>query len=168
MTQQHNLGHFEQQAERLDREIAALHANQHRRASHLAAHRADQVELDSIGDELRERVRQQTNRVVQDPPSYITKTLGKRPVDRAKDRAWVSAVVEIEQYRLEHNITDGRTVIGPAPTERDAADAWHRVNEAVYDARDVIAPPKRAIQPEPPAIEPIRRRVEGPSLDIGF
>ena len=168
MTQQHNLGHFEQQAERLDREIAALHANQHRRASHLAAHGAHQVELDSIGDELRERVRQQTNRVVQDPPSYITKTLGKRPVDRAKDRAWVGAVVEIEQYRLEHNITDGRTVIGPAPSEREAADAWYRVDEAVRDARDVIAPPKPIIQPESPAIEAIHRRVEGPSLDIGF
>jgi conjugative relaxase-like TrwC/TraI family protein len=168
ITQQHNLGHFEQQAERLDREVAALHASQHRRASHLVAHRAHQVELDSIGDELRERVRQQTNRVVHDPPNYITKTLGKRPVERAKDRAWVRAVIEIEQYRLEHNVADGRTVIGPAPTERDAADAWRRVSEAVYDARDVITPPKRAIQLEPPAIDPIRRRVEGPSLDIGF
>jgi hypothetical protein len=126
------------------------------------------VPIDAIGNELRERVRQQTNRVVKDPPTYITKPLGQRPLDRTKDRAWVRAVVEIEQYRLEDNITDGRTVIGPAPTERDAADAWHRVNEAVRDTGDVIAPPKRRIQPEPATIEPNRRRVEGPSLDIGF
>jgi conjugative relaxase-like TrwC/TraI family protein len=168
MTAKHNVGHIERQAERLDREIATLHASEHRRASHLTAHRAHQVELDSIGDELRERVRQQTNRVVNDPPSYITKTLGKRPVDRTKDRAWVRAVVEIEQYRLEQGITDGRTVIGPAPTERDAADAWHRVTEAVCDARYLIAPQKPIIVPEAPEMKPIRRRVEGPSLDIGI
>ena len=135
MTAQHNLGHFEQQADRLDREIAALHANQHRRASHLAAHRAHQVELDAIGDELRERLRQQTNRVVHDPPNYITKTLGTRRVDRAKDRAWVGAVVEIEQYRLEHGITDGRTTIGPEP-----ADVIVRKSGAGPPTRSVMQP----------------------------
>ena len=40
-------------------------------------------------------------RVVRDPPSYVTKTLGPRPADRTKDRAWVRAVVEIERYRLD-------------------------------------------------------------------
>ncbi len=34
----------------------------------------------------------QSNRVVHDPPTYITKTHAKRPIDRPKDRAWVRAV----------------------------------------------------------------------------
>ena len=84
LTRQHNLANVEQQAERLDREITALHANQHRRDSHLAAHTADRIELDSIDRVLRDRLRQQTNRVVQDPPSYITKTLGPRPPGAAR------------------------------------------------------------------------------------
>ena len=105
---------------RLDREIAALHASQHRRASHLAAHRADRIELDAIGEVLDERLRQQTNRAVADPPSYITKILGPRPASGAKDRAWVRAVVAIERYRVEHDITDRRTAIGPEPTSTGA------------------------------------------------
>lgn len=106
LTQRHNLAHFEQQAERLDREVAALHTNQHRRASHLAAHRADQVELDAIGDVLDERMRLNTDRAVAEPPSYITRTLGIRPASPAQDRAWVSAVVAIEQYRRSWNGSD--------------------------------------------------------------
>ena len=101
LTGKHNLAHFEQQANRLDREIAALHTSQHRRASHLAAHGAHQVEIDEIGDVLCERVGRQTTRVVQDPPNYITKAIGPRPSERSKDRAWVRAVVEIEKYRFE-------------------------------------------------------------------
>ena len=73
-----------------------------------------------------------------------------------------------EDNKLAIDISDGRTVIGPAPAERDAAHAWYRANEAVHDAREVITPQRCAIQPEPPGIDPIRRRVEGPSLDIGF
>ena len=83
LTQRHNLAHFEQQASRLDREIAGLHASQHRRASHLAAHGADRIELDAIGEVLDSRVRDQTNRAVADPPGYITKILGPRPANVA-------------------------------------------------------------------------------------
>jgi uncharacterized protein (UPF0335 family) len=48
LTTRHNLHHFQERAERLDREITSLQANQHRRASHLAAHSADRVELHAI------------------------------------------------------------------------------------------------------------------------
>lgn len=82
MNARRNLDFLEQQADRLDHEIAALHTSQHRRASHLTAHQAEQVELDAISDILDERLRQQTNRVVQDPPTYIVKTLGTRPNNR--------------------------------------------------------------------------------------
>jgi hypothetical protein len=110
-----NLGHYQQQAERLDREIAALHASQHRRASHLAAHGADAAELDDINKAFAERLRQQTTRTVLDPPIYIVKLLGLRPHDPSTDRAWVRGVVEIERYRLDHGITDGRTASAPSP-----------------------------------------------------
>ena len=161
LTRQHNLANFEQQAERLDREIAALHASQHRRESHLAAHTADRIELDSIDDVLRDRLRRQTNRIVQEPPSYITKTLDTRPAGRSQDRAWVSAVVEIEQYRFEHGITDGRTAIGPEPTDNSGALDWYRVTESIGDARNVTSQRTRTIVPRAPA-------VKVPTLDIGI
>jgi hypothetical protein len=155
------LGHCQQQAERLDREIVALHASQHRRASHLAAHRADAAELDDINKAFAERLRQQTARAVLDPPIYIVKLLGPRPHDPRTDRAWVRGVVEIERYRLEHGITDGRTAIGtrPAPGDLDALRAWHRVRWAIADAREAIAPRQEPVTHR-------RRGMEGPSLGI--
>jgi conjugative relaxase-like TrwC/TraI family protein len=168
LTRRHNLNHFDQQAERLDREIAALHASQHRRDSHFAAHSADQVELKSIDDVLQDRLRQQTNRAVQDPPSYITKILGQRPTERAKDRVWVSAVVEIEQYRFEHVVTDRRTALGPEPAEYASAQHWQAVTETVQDARSVLSTGQCTIQREPPALTHLPPSIEVPSLDIGI
>ena len=152
LTQRHNLAHFEQQASRLDREIAGLHASQHRRASHLAAHGADRIELDAIGEVLDSRVRDQTNRAVADPPGYITKILGTRPANGANDRAWVSAVVAIERYRVENDITDRRTAIGPEPNE--------------YAARPRLVPGQRrrrccARHPGPVEASGPRRRADG-------
>jgi AAA domain/TrwC relaxase len=158
-TQRHNLAHFEQQASRLDREIAGLHASQHRRASHLAAHRADRIELDGIGDVLDKRVRDQTNRTVADPPSYITKVLGTRPANGANDRAWVSAVVAIESYRAENDITDRRTAIGPKPNEYGRALDWCRANDVVGAALDTLDPSRRAVHV---AVQ----TVEAPALGI--
>ena len=44
--------------------------------------------------------------------------------DRDHDRIWVRAVVEVERFRLEHGITDGRTAIGAEPSDRGSATAW--------------------------------------------
>lgn len=167
MNARRNMAYFEEQADRLGRQIAALHSSQHRRASHLTAHRADQVELDAIDDVLQERLRQQTIRTVQDPPSYITKTLGPRPKDRDHDRVWVRAVVEVERYRMEHNITDGRTLLGPQPSDRESARAWRRANETITDAQEIIASRSSIDGPEPRVPRPTRV-VDRPSLDLSL
>lgn len=106
---------------------------------------------------LGERIRQSTTRSVQDPPAYITKTLGTRPTEAAKDRAWVSAVVAVEQYRVENDITDRRTAIGPEPDSYRDRFSWNHVNEAFFDARDTAAP---ALDPAP--------MIRGPELGIDF
>ena len=161
MTGRHNLAHFERQAERLDREIAALHASQHRRASHLTAHHADRVELEAIGHVLDERIGQQTNRAVADPPSYITRALGRRPRGGVEDRAWVRAVVAIETYRVEHDVTDRRTAIGPEPADCQQAHDWRRTTDTIFDAVEVLSPAARTV------VVPTRR-IEPPSLEIEF
>jgi hypothetical protein len=158
-TGRHNLAYFERQAERLDREIAALHTSQHRRASHLTAHHADRVELDAISHVLDDRIRQHTNRAVAEPPSYVTRSLGQRPRGGPEDRAWVSAVVAIETYRVEHDVTARRTALGPEPADRHVWRDWHRTTSIILDAVDAISPP---VRPAP------TRAIAGPALEIGL
>ena len=158
---QNRLAQIEQCAERLDREIAALHNSQHRRKSHLVAHSADRIEYETIGAVLDHRIQQNINRSVSDPPSYITRRLGPRPANTTKDRAWVSAVVAVERYRVEHDVTDRRTAIGPEPSGYGQARDRRCADEVILDARDIISPPSQPAQPTRPVIE-------GPSLDIGL
>ncbi len=153
----------ERRVERLDHEIAGLEASQHRRASHLAAHAADAVELAEIDRILDRRLHVQIARIVNDPPAYITKTLGTRPPSGELDRQWVTAVIDIERYRQDHDITDRRTTLGTQPPASDtfARLDWQRANWAIDDARERLVP--TAPSAARPAPQP---RV--PSLDIGL
>lgn len=147
-THQHNLSAFERQADQLDSAIAGAHASQHRRNSHLAAHHADRIELDEIDHALHHRMREHSTRTVQDPPGYITKTLGPRPTEHRRDRAWVRAVVAIEQYRFTHDITDNRTLIGARPEEPVDHLDWVGVADVIEDARRVLGYSARPIRAE--------------------
>jgi hypothetical protein len=159
---QHRLDEGERRIERFDHEIASLQASQHRRASHLAAHAADAVELAEIDRVLDRRLHDQIVRIVNDPPTYITKTLRARPRGEL-DRHWVKAVIDIETYRQTHDITDRRTTLGPQPPASDtlARLDWQQATWAIDDARHRLLPP--APSPGRPAPEP---RV--PTLDIGL
>jgi conjugative relaxase-like TrwC/TraI family protein len=59
------------------------------------------------------------------PPTYITKELGERPLDRARQRAWDRGVTEIEGYRQLHGVRDLERALGrePAGIERSS---WQR------------------------------------------
>ena len=159
----HRLDEGERRIERFDQEIAGLQASQHRRASHLAAHTADALELAEIDRVLDRRLHDQIVRIVNDPPTYITKTLGTRPRSGELDRHWVTAVIDIETYRQTHDITDRRTTLGTQPPASDmfGRHDWQQATRAIDDARQrLLAPPPSTTRRTP---EP---RV--PSLDIGF
>lgn len=81
---------------------------------------------------------------------------------------WVSAVVEIEQYRFERAVTDCRTALGPQPVEYPSAKDWYAVTETVQDAHAVLAAGRRIIQREPPSRTSVLPSIEGPTLDIGI
>lgn len=153
----HNLGYFTRQADKLDAEIIRLETSQHRRHTHLAAHDAEQHKIDAIDSVLHERVRQNVLRAVAEPPSYITRPLGPRPSRGVTDRAWVSAVVAVEKYRVDHDITDRRTAIGSQPDGYEASCEWYAVHERISAAQELIAPPTRTVQ---------HRAIEPPSLGI--
>jgi hypothetical protein len=125
--------------DRLDSEIANLEASQHRRRSHLAAHEADAHQLKAIEAVLDGRTQKAIAHRVTDPPSYITKSLGHRPGRGAPDREWVRTVATVERYRVEHDITDKRTLLGPYPEDNpfDQMD-WEMIHNSVSETRQEL------------------------------
>jgi conjugative relaxase-like TrwC/TraI family protein len=155
------VSHLEQQAGNVAAEVVRIKASQHQRASHLAAHDVDQLSVDAIDGVLKDRIRQNIVRSVAEPPNYIVRTIGPRPAGGAADRSWVSAVVAIESYRVDHDVTDRRSALGPEPRHWQESLDWYAAHETVADVQVQlgIRRPERQL----PALE-----VEGPSLDLGL
>mgnify|MGYP003550236492 CR=1 FL=1 len=58
-----------------------------------------------------------------------------------RDRPWVKAVVEVERYRLEHDVTE--TALGVKPSDDRAALARHRAGDAIDELLDLWRDKKR-------------------------
>jgi len=122
--------------DRLDTEITSLETSQHRRHSHLAAHQADAQQLKAIDAIIDGRTHKAIARSVTDPPTYITKTLGHRPGRGRPNREWIRAVGTVESYRVEHDITDNRTLIGPYPEANPVEQLdWDLIHISVTETR---------------------------------
>ena len=167
MNARHNLDNFTRQSEQLDAEIMRLDLSQYRRQSHLAAHDVDQQQIAAIDGVLRNRIREQVLRAVAQPPNYLLRTLGPRPGRGATDRAWIGAVVAVEGYRVEHEVTDRRSAIGAQPTGVEATLDWYAVHEKIGVAQELTVPMQR--RPPVPSVEPPlarhRTRVVDPRED---
>jgi len=143
--------------DRLDYEIASLETSQHRRRSHLAAHEADAHQLKAIEAVIDGRTDKAIARSVTDPPSYISKSLGRRPGRGQPDREWVRTVASVERYRVEHDITDKRALLGPYPEDNpfDQMD-WEMIHNRVTETRQELgierAPAPQALGIELPSI----------------
>jgi anti-sigma factor RsiW len=125
--------------DRVDSEIASLETSQHRRRSHLAAHEADAHQLKAIEAILDGRSDKAIARSVTDPPSYITKSLGRRPGRGEPVREWVRTVAAAERYRVAHDITDKRTLLGAYPDDNafDQMD-WEMIHNSVSETRQEL------------------------------
>lgn len=86
------------------------------------------------------------------PPPYITKELGERPTDAAKQKAWDRGVSEIEGYRQEHGVKDQRRAFGP---EAKRGVEWARQR----DARRRLREAQRALGRERQAARSLNRRM---------
>jgi hypothetical protein len=73
----------------------------------------------------------------------------------------VRAVVVIETYRVEHDVTDRRTPLGPEPADHYSWRDWRRTTEVILDAIDLLTP-------SPRPVNVARPRIQAPSLEIGF
>lgn len=150
-------GILQDRFDRLDAEITSLETSQHRRRSHLAAHEADAHQLKAIEAILDGRTQKAIARSVTDPPSYIVKSLGRRPGRGHPDREWVRTVATVERYRAEHDITGKRTILGPYPVDNpfDQMD-WEMIRNRVTETRQELGierpSPSRGVGVEPPSI----------------
>lgn len=155
------VGHLEQRVGNLAAEIVRIEAGQHQRASHLAAHDVDRLTVDAIDGVLKERIRQNIVRSVAEPPNYILRTIGARPARAAAGRSWVSAVVAIESYRVDNDVIDRRSALGPQPRHWQVSLDWFAAHETVADTQVQlgIRRPERQLS---------ALQVEGPSLDLGL
>lgn len=91
-----------------------------------------------------------------DPPSYIVKSLGRRPGRGELDREWVRTVATVEQYRVEHDNTDKRTLLGQHPEDNpfDQMD-WEMIHKSVTETRQELGierPPTRGRGIELPSL----------------
>jgi conjugative relaxase-like TrwC/TraI family protein len=73
---------------------------------------------------ISERVGARLAAVRIDPPDYIARELGDRPIDPTKRWTWDQAVSGIEVYRQQHGIRDRDTALGEPP--KDSAKLEHR------------------------------------------
>ncbi len=58
------------------------------------------------------------------PPTYVTKTLGERPIEPVKRDAWDRAVRGIKGYRRENGIVDKDSALGARPEGRGEQRRW--------------------------------------------
>ena len=65
-------------------------------------------------------------------------------------------VIAIETYRVEHDVTDRRSALGPEPADHELWRDWRRTTDVILDVVDVISPPARTV--EVPARGSRRRR----------
>jgi hypothetical protein len=69
----------------------------------------------------------------------------------------VRRVATVERYRVEHDITDKRTLLGPYPEENpfDQMD-WEMINNSVTETRQILGlergRPELGVSLEPPSI----------------
>lgn len=91
-----------------------------------------------------------------EPPSYIVKELGERPIDPTRARAWDRGVQGIERYRLEHGVRDKGSAFG-----RESQDAVARATHEA--ARRRLAETQRRL-----GLEQQLTRTRGIGRDLGI
>ena len=68
------------------------------------------------------------------PAAWVRDAFGERPVGSRPREVWEKGVRQAARYRLDHDVTDPGTALGPRPEHREAQREWERAGKAI--ARD--------------------------------
>jgi hypothetical protein len=94
------------------------------------AQRETQVRRDA--HELRDQL---AERDVITPPRWARETFGDRPSDRRQAREWDRGVRTVARYRLDHDLADAVSGLGPEPADQRARGAWQHAATTVEDTQ---------------------------------
>jgi hypothetical protein len=68
-----------------------------------------------------------------EPPAYVVKELGERPIEPTKARIWDQGVRKVERYRIERGVTDRESAFGPRPSEPGERLAHREAERSLAD-----------------------------------
>jgi hypothetical protein len=69
------------------------------------------------------------------PPPYITKELGQRPTDPAKQQVWDRAVGDIQSFRMRNGITDPKRALGREVDRTVQRDRQRQTQSRIREAK---------------------------------
>jgi hypothetical protein len=148
----HKIKQLQQQRVTASRDVVTMEHRIEQRAADLSAERRWAAEHVGLG--VRERDLRLTISLdvdargragAQDPPGYLTRSLGHIPDDPEQRTTWERAAGTIEQYRALHDITDPDRALGPeldrslepdlAWEQQQLARQTHQVHQLTIEPR---------------------------------
>jgi len=87
--------------------------------------------------ELNRRLAGRLEAAITDPPAYLLAMLGPYPLSDAAQLTWTQAALDVEDFRLEYQITDAQQALGAAGTAMllDQRERFHTLNRSLAHAR---------------------------------
>src|SRR6266540_3555482 len=97
-----------------------------------------QLMLGSLAvEELNRRLALRLEAAIADPPTYLLAMLGPYPPSDAAQLTWTQAALDVEDFRLEYQITDAQQALGAADIAMplDRRERFHALNRSLAEAR---------------------------------
>src|SRR6266540_642815 len=88
-------------------------------------------------EELNRRLARRLEAAIADPPTYLLAMLGPYPLSDAAQLTWTQAAFDVEDFRLEYQITDAQQALGAADIAMplDRRERFHALNRSLAEAR---------------------------------
>ncbi|WP_249012224.1 MobF family relaxase [Conexibacter sp. DBS9H8] len=87
------------------------------------------TELQKDYSDVRDKL---VDRVLDQRPNWLRDALGDRPASPAARAIWDRAAQAVAAFRIDHDVIDYRSVLGPEPAgDRDAQRGWRRAEESL-------------------------------------
>lgn len=112
---------LDQHAARLERDVGPVQAIRDERDG------LDRrlAQLDAQGRDLRDAL---AERDVAQPPAWARAMFGERPAHPRQAEQYDRGVREVARYRVEHDVADAISGLGPEPDEQRARSAWRQAD----------------------------------------
>ena len=124
---------IEQRLARVEDNLGAARTSTRASEAFFEEHAPVARRLDQIDDILNDRIDRAVCRAINDPPAYLTRTIGPPPADGEPVGGWIDAATLIETHRLEHGILDGSSALGTEPLDPSAQLLWRQVLREVQE-----------------------------------